>query len=281
MNKTIDFLLNSNLFLSFCVACLTLATQIKLDSFSVEILWLLFFGAFISYNFQRIIAHEKLKVGLYNSWYKKNRKNIYFLLGIFSIMFIYFFLKLTLNSKLIVFFLSLISFLYPFGLRAIPFLKIFLISFSWALSTTALIYFENNLFIDKDFYLDLLSRFCFVLSITIPFDIRDVKYDNKSLQTIPMIFGISNSKKIALAFLFSYLLIECYFSLFVKMNLNFLLASFFCYLYSFYFVSKANDNRGNFYYSFWLESCSVLLLLFLIIASIFCKISSYIYCCLN
>ena len=240
-----------------------------LNSFNFEILFLLFFATFISYNFQRIVFHIKFNKSQLSSWYNSCKKVIYFLLGFSLLMFVYFFLKLKLRTQLIVFFISLISFLYPFGLRTIPFLKIFLISFSWSISTVSLIYFENNLLIDCGFYLEILSRCFFIIGITIPFDIRDLQYDNKRLKTIPIVFGVSHSRNIALLFLALYILITFYLHFYIQFNLNYLLASFFCFIYSFYLVNKANVKKGSFYYSFWLESCSVSLLIFLIITSLF------------
>ena len=269
MNRSLNFFLHSNIFISFCVVSLAFSTQFMLNSFNFEILFLLFFATFISYNFQRIVFHTKLNKSQLSSWYNSYKKVIYFLLGFSLLMFVYFFLKLKLRTQLIVFFISLISFLYPFGLRDIPFLKIFLISFSWSVSTVSLIYFENNLLIDHEFYLEILSRFFFIIGITIPFDIRDLQYDNKSLKTIPIVFGASHSRNISLLFLVLYILTTFYLHFYSQFNLNYLLAAFFCFIYSFYLVNNANVKMGSFYYSFWLESCSFSLLIFLIITSLF------------
>ena len=101
-----------------------------------------------------------------------------------------------MSTKIAIILLSLISILYPFGLRNTPYLKIFLIAASWSISTVLLTYFENNLLIDQRFYLEIFARFFFILGITIPFDIRDLKFDNRRLNTIPIVFGFDDSKKI-------------------------------------------------------------------------------------
>ena len=269
MNRSLNFFLHSNIFISFCVVCLAFSTQFMLKSFNFEILFLLFFATFISYNFQRIVFHTKFNKTQLSSWYNNFKKVIYFILGFSLLIFVYFFLKLKLRTQLVVFFISLISFLYPFGLRDIPFLKIFLISFSWSVSTVSLIYFENNLLIDHEFYLEILSRCFFIIGITIPFDIRDLQYDNKSLKTIPIVFGAYHSRNISLFFLVSYILTTFYLHFYIQFNLNYLLAAFLCFIYSSYLVNKVNVKRSGFYYSFWLESCSVSLLFFLIITSLF------------
>ena len=44
-----------------------------------------------------------------------------------------------------------------------------------------------------------VHRLCFVFAITIPFDIRDLKYDSLQLKTIPTIFGEEKARYIAYA----------------------------------------------------------------------------------
>ena len=269
MKKLIPFVLNTKIFISFAVLCLGLTTQLYLKSYNVNLLFVLFFGTLISYNFQRIIFFFHNSRGVKSSWFFSNTKLTYFLLFFSVIAFIYFFLKLNSTTKLMIALLSIISFSYPFGLRNIPFLKIFLITFSWAFSTTSLIYFENQILIDMEFYLLFFSRAFFIIALTIPFDIRDAKYDLQKIITIPIFFGLKVSKYISISFLFAYLLIELFLFSFFNFSLSLLLTSILGFGYTIFFILQVNENKSEFYYSFWLESCSVSLLFFLIITSIF------------
>jgi len=65
------------------------------------------------------------------------------------------------------------------ALRDIPFLKIFVIAFVWALVTglLPLISSKDLIQINLQHILFLTKQFLFVVAITIPFDIRDMKYD--------------------------------------------------------------------------------------------------------
>ena len=76
------------------------------------------------------------------------------------------------------------------------------------------------------------------------------------------------AKKIAVFFLLLFLIIDLYLHL-KNLNFGFFISTILCFLYSFYFVSKDNQKKDGLYYSFWLESCSISLLFFLIITSIF------------
>ena len=147
MNNLINFFLNSKIFISLCVFCLVLSTQFIIGVYNLNLLLLIFFGTFLSYNYQRIMFHLKLKKKLSNSWLVRNNKLI-FLIVVASTIFLFCFFKLKNITKLMVILVSSVSLFYPI-LRKIPLLKIFLISFSWAFSTVALIYFENLLKYDS------------------------------------------------------------------------------------------------------------------------------------
>lgn len=265
MKHLIIFFLNSKIFISLCVFCLALSTQFVIGVYNLNLLFLIFFGTFLSYNYQRIIFHIKQKKTHSISWVFGNKK-LTFLIVVAATIFLFCFFQLKTITKLMVVLVSSVSLFYPI-LRKIPFLKIFLISFSWAFSTAALIYFENSLDFNQNYYVSIISRTCFILGITIPFDIRDVKHDRLKLNTIPLVFGVDVAKKIALTFLALYLCIECYFYL-QNFAFNFIISTSLCFLYSFFIVKNLNKNASDYYYSFWLESCSVSLLVFLIITSI-------------
>lgn len=48
-----------------------------------------------------------------------------------------------------------------------------------------------------------MAHYAYVLAVTIPFDIRDLKYDLKGQGTIPQLIGVSASKMLAIALLLS------------------------------------------------------------------------------
>lgn len=80
------------------------------------------------------------------------------------------------------------------GFRHIPYVKVFHIALIWSLSTVGLVYVEsiNNLQAvewTSLFYL-LSCKFLFILLVTLPFDIRDMKQDSYyHLKTVPLALG--------------------------------------------------------------------------------------------
>ena len=139
------------------------------------------------------------KKGFKIFWILKNKYVFQFLLLISVIVFSNLFLKLSGITQLMVLMISVISLSYPI-LRKTPYLKIFLIAFSWSFSTVALIYYESNLTLNSNVVLSIISRMFFIIAITIPFDIRDVEYDKKKTYMIPMLVGDKMAKKIAVFF---------------------------------------------------------------------------------
>jgi hypothetical protein len=92
--------------------------------------------------------------------------------------------------------LGVLSFFYSFktkfgNLRDIPGAKIFLIAFVWSAS---IFVFTYNGVIDLVDYLMFSYNFIFILAITIPFDIRDLDFDDEKQKTIPQLIGVIPSR---------------------------------------------------------------------------------------
>ncbi|WP_159636753.1 hypothetical protein [Sphingobacterium composti Ten et al. 2007 non Yoo et al. 2007] len=78
--------------------------------------------------------------------------------------------------------------------RHVPYIKVFHIALIWTLSTVGLVYVEsiNNLQVVewKSLLYVLGCKFLFILLVTLPFDIRDMKQDSYyHLKTVPIALG--------------------------------------------------------------------------------------------
>ena len=67
-----------------------------------------------------------------------------------------------------------------------------------------------------------MGRLFFILAITIPFDIRDLKYDKSNLKTLPIIFGASKARLIGLLSLLVFEIISITQFYFHQINSGFL-----------------------------------------------------------
>ena len=264
MKSIVFFLINTNIWVAFCVLSLAISSEILLSTTNFKISLFVFFSTILTYNFQRIVGYGKP----YNTCVERNKKSIYFLMFIAGLACLHLFVGLKSQTQLIILFLAVISVLYPFVLRRIPFAKIFIISFVWSVSAMILLVIENAAIIDKNTFCQFMSLFLFIFSITIPFDIRDVKYDANKIITIPLFFGVEKSKNIA----FFALLICGIISFFqyseTALNLPNLLALILLYVLAFFFIQKSDKKNRKIYFSFWVESLSVFSCFFLVISEL-------------
>lgn len=175
-----------------------------------------------TYNGQRLFRlNRKLyltkNIGEHLNWVKTHRKALTYLsiiAGLTGLVCLYF---MDIKSWLILIPTGIISFFYvvpiiPFydkspTLRDLPYLKIILIAIVWSLIIVWLPFVNINDTIglsNQDFIIAIIQTALFVIAITIPFDIRDLEYDNSTnLKTFPQLFGIKG------ALLFSSLLLIC------------------------------------------------------------------------
>ena len=131
-----------------------------------------------------------------------------------------------------------------------------------------LLVLENNISITQNIVLHLISRFLFVFAITIPFDIRDLKYDSYKLRTIPLFFGVPKARFIAIITLFICVIIAIFQSLENALISSNLLALILLYFMASIFIIKSDEYKGEMYFSFWVESLSIALYFFLAISSL-------------
>mgnify|MGYP001381706824 CR=1 FL=1 len=266
-----SFLINSNIFVSCCILSLCLSSEFILlnskISFPSKVSQFVFFASIFTYNFQRIVRLKLLEIHPKKDWIKINKSFIYIIMIIAVIISLYFFINFkNTATQIIIVLCGLLSVLYPFILRSIPFLKIFIISFVWTLSTMFLVVVENEIPLNNNIILHLVSRFLFVFAICIPFDIRDLKHDNIRIKTLPIVFGVSKSRLIAFSSLLIAMIISVFQSLTNYLNTEFLVSFMVLFVIAAILINKSDEKKPNFFFSFWIESLSIFLYLFLVIS---------------
>jgi len=203
----------SNVWISFGALCFTLFfAQISQYQIPTHFLGFVFFSTLFAYNFQRIV---KIKInrseisGNRAKWINQNINVIYAILilsfGLTS-YFAYFFIK---DVWIFIVLISFLSFFYvwkiPFlkiNLRNIPTIKIYVLALTWVLTTVILpLFLFGNLSYNFNTILLLVGALLFIISITIPFDIRDVNLDHPKQKTIPQIIGVKKSVVLAIVLL--------------------------------------------------------------------------------
>ena len=248
------YFIQTNIWVAFCFTALVVFFQLGLYQAIPSIWGIAFFGTLAIYNFTRISS-----VTEWIAFKKENRiQLILTVVGLVGTMICLFLRGFELKTFLYLFVLGLLSFCYalPFsglGLRAIPFIKLFLIAFVWAGSSVGLLLVaHHDLF---QYMLLFVSVFLFVVGITIPFDIRDAESDEKELKTIPQVIGIQNAKWLAVLCL---ILSGFIFFLEFKEWNDLVQIWTISLLISLFFIVNATSKKSDFYFSFWMEACSLL-----------------------
>jgi len=178
----------------------------------------LFYGAFCFYatlavyNFQRLFKSKgKVNTSPWLNWVNENRKylTVLIVLSVF-VNFILFFRLVEDYTPTVILFLICgcicVLYVYPFkwrALREIPFIKSYVIGIIWV-ALIALFPILNEGIEIGPLILELVGLFSLIFALVIPFDIRDLKYDNPNLKTIPILLGISWSKFIGVVLIIGF-----------------------------------------------------------------------------
>ncbi|WP_407404198.1 hypothetical protein [Chryseobacterium sp.] len=147
------------------------------------------------------------------------------------------------------------SFFLETYIRKIPLLKIFYVGLIWGLMNCWLTIPEFNFAI-------FFISFFFTTALVLPFDIRDMKTD--TIATFPKLIGKQNTKYLAYFLIFIAMMIAIFY-----LKLLFASAFFIASIITFVFTYYADTKRNDLYFSFGIETCSVLPFLFSVIMKYF------------
>ncbi|WP_299469535.1 UbiA family prenyltransferase [Mucilaginibacter sp.] len=271
-----DFLLFSNIFMSLCAVAQALVTFRLIDSKPVyTVMGLLFTSTLGIYNFSILLSKPKHPD---KSPYKRVRwffahyrlMVTFTLISLLSLIPLFF--LLSMESRILLVFLSILSFCYSlplftlgdqkFGLRNIPGLKTFLITLVWTLSTVLLPVLEaQDLHLTdiamRDVTIMIAKRFLLIFALAIPFDIRDLFSDRQAgLKTIPVAWGEKN------AYLFCQFLLAGYIVLLFLLRNNGFNVDFFALtataILMGWLIFKSKWERDEYYYFFYLDGVLIL-----------------------
>lgn len=198
--KIVNFYIFSNTHVAISASLLVKITLLQFNIHENTTVWFVFFATLLSYNIIRFIRLSET-VNWYNLWVLKYKKALYLISGISFIVILYLSLDLKIKSLLLLTPFSLITLFYTFPLkkyelRSISGLKLLLIAVSWAGITVLFPLIEYDIPLND--YALFLQRFLFIIAITIPFDIRDLNYDNANLKTLPQQLGLKKTKYVGL-----------------------------------------------------------------------------------
>lgn len=222
-----------------------------------------FSSTFITYNIQRLIKafQEKSELSNHIKWILRNRTLVYLLIVLGSFLCGFSFFKIYRHGigVLITLLLSgIISLFYVLKLRSknlreIPFLKIHLVSLVCTIASGVFVLINESDFSLKKWFFVAIHYLYFV-AVTIPFDIRDIKYDDPNQKTIPQLLGLKKAKIVSLILLLIYLVSVILIQTILIQNFAFLISI----ILTFVLISTIHEKRHEFYYSGLIEGLIIL-----------------------
>ena len=212
LNKTPLFFFHSYGFLSFCAFIFSLGI-LSQSSFSLEFSSAIALAVFGVYNAHRLLKFRQSKLTReMSAWLSKNLLAIrsFVVLGLVlsCVLFIHLFslfssaiFLLGITLLLSAFYSGLFSY---FIIREIPFLKALLVTISWFI---VLVYIPKS-FGHNFQYIDFSFLILFY-AMTLPSDLKDIKFDPASFKTIPQLIGSKKSLLLFNVLMALFLLLNC------------------------------------------------------------------------
>lgn len=258
------FYIQSSIHVALAVTALAVVTLFEFGFVPEPALLLfIFFGTIVGYNFVKYAGisnqHNLLITPHVN------------LIRVFSVLCLggvgYFVLMLPTNVLITAAIFGGLTLLYaiPFyksrNLRSLSGAKIFIIALVWMGVVVLLpLEYHNLNFRPKVFY-QCLEIFFFVIALTLPFEIRDLKYDKAELGTLPQKLGISKTKGLGVM-----LLVASGILVFTQNYLAdaHLYAGLITLTLTIISVLAAKEEQGRYYASFFVESLPIVWLILML-----------------
>lgn len=254
--------------MALCTASLTVQTyilfELKVDYALVSVV---FFSTVFVYCFHRLVKSARSEENIIRFLFSRNQLELTIpalcsLAALLPILFTF-----DLTSFFFLLFFGALAIWYSLGffsingklinLRNIPFLKLFVIAFTWSMMTVALPLLNQKLTLD--YFLVIIERFAFILAITIPFDIRDMEVDKKEgLKTIPVVLGMEMAKEIAIGLILLFTLIVLI-TLFIQFHsLLSSMSLIISGLLSILMIYRTDPNRKAYFFNLGMEGMSLI-----------------------
>ncbi|HWR94971.1 MAG TPA: hypothetical protein VN192_07205 [Flavobacterium sp.] len=251
LKRVFDFYINCSIHLGIAVFALTSITQLSLKIPIIENLnETIFFGTILGYNFLKYSSVFSFKFFNQNKYL-----DVAIVCFIAFVAFLYFFIPLNLKMQIAFLKIGVLVLIYPF-LRKYGLLKIFYVSFCVTLITVYLPVFLLN-FWGFDSYVTFIQRFLIVISLLIPFEIRDSLTDELRTKTLPQRFGINATKLFGILLIVPFMTME-----FLKANFNYLVLPIGVLIAL--LIQNTSFKRTKYYTSFWVESVPILWLILML-----------------
>jgi len=274
LKRIFNFYLNSSIHVAISVYALTWVTLIQFGvDYDKNSLYFVFYASITGYNFVKYFGVAKFHHRSLANWLKAIQ--IFSLVAFLALC--YYASQLQIKTLILIGILGLITFLYAIpllpqkyfidehkNLRQINGLKIYVIGLVWSFTTVVLPLVNNEVSLGFDVIIIGIQRFIFVIVLMLPFEIRDLNYDNLKLGTVPQRIGIKKTKIIGVLLLMVFMMLEFFKD---ELTSNAVVSTLLIMFVTLLFVIFSNKNQSKYYSAFWVESLPVVWLIILLVLS--------------
>ncbi|GAA4316868.1 hypothetical protein GCM10023115_42030 [Pontixanthobacter gangjinensis] len=261
LEKAFELYINSSIHVSLAVVAFTMITFFEHDLLiDTDLLAFVFFASVTGYNFVKYAGIAKL----HHLSLATNLRLIQLFSLLCFIALIYYSFQLKFEVLVAAGIMGLLTMFYAipiFGgeknLRSLPGLKIFIIAVVWAGSSVILPLINAGKLLGIDLLVDFLQRLMLVVVLTLPFEIRDLNFDNERLGTIPQRLGVNLTKVFGLVLLFLIFASDL-----VQNNFDSteFLSCLVILVASAFLLWNSSREQNKYYASFWVEAVPVMYL---------------------
>jgi 4-hydroxybenzoate polyprenyltransferase len=234
---------------------------IGIEEINLKVAIFIFLATLLAYNYQRL---HRIKKGIVVKskrlqWIKKHKNALIVINAIAALGMILIGISFDIKMKWLLFLIGVVSLWYVQGLgvipplRNVPYIKIFIIGFTWSITTVGLPILMLPKF--PEFAPTLFGLvFCFVVIQTMPFDMRDSELDRAlGVKTWAQHMSFKKSKLTAVSFCLVFFVL-----IYVVTQLNLIHEQLILYghaaLLGIPLLIGLGKQRGEMYYSLVIES---------------------------
>ncbi|WP_407557262.1 hypothetical protein [Winogradskyella sp. 4-2091] len=273
VKRIFNFYLNSSIHVALVATSLVWVTLIEFNlDYDKDLFGFVFFASISGYNFVKYFGVAKFHHRRLANWLK--------VIQIFSFVaflgMCYYAFYLNTKALILIAILGVVTFFYAIpimipkhylfddhkNLRQIGGLKVYLIALVWTFTTVFLPVVNNDISINSDVIFTGAQRFCFVLALMLPFEIRDLNYDSIKLATIPQKIGIKKTKIFGVFLLVVFVLLN-YFK--DELSSALIISTISISILTLVFIVISHKDQSKYHSSFWVESIPMVWLLTLIL----------------
>jgi len=272
LKSVFNFYINSSIHVALAVYAMAWVTLISFDlPYDENALYFVFFSTITAYNFIKYFGLAKFHHRSLANWLRV----IQLFSAVAFVLMCYYLFQLSFKTMTLIGFLAVATFLYAIplipkryffdeqqNLREISGAKIYIIALVWAFVTVLLPIMNAELELSADVIVTLFQRFCYVLVLMLPFEIRDLNYDSLKLATIPQKIGIKKTKTIGVLLLMVFMMLEFFKD---EINDKSVILTLIIMSVTLVFLVFSSKRQHKYYSAFWVEAIPMFWLLLILL----------------